>query len=138
MTKITTTIDTATHAVVPRQPTFLMLEFCRPTSLSMAGKIYRAMLATAPLPPSAWQPIESAPRDRDILIYHTYHGWVQAHYDAGGWTETLEGREYYGPAWVIGDGLGEEFIEETPEGNFHENITHWTERPDEPPKEDVE
>lgn len=79
MTKITVVIDPATHAIVPREPTDKMylqfMEFATPVvdgdqdcfvwrgDFGNFKAEYAAMLAAAPPHPSAWQPIESAPRD---------------------------------------------------------------------------
>lgn len=70
MTKITITIDTDKHVVLPREPTREMLIAAR--SVHDLSDIiiapYKAMIRTAPPPPSAWQPIESAPRDGTLLL----------------------------------------------------------------------
>jgi uncharacterized protein DUF551 len=81
-----------------------------------------------------WQPIKTAPLDEtDILIFHITHGALQAHYSPGFWTDYLEGREYTGPVWVVGDDIYQVEIEETPEGVSHAEVTHWMPLP-EPPK----
>jgi len=79
------------------------------------------------------KPIINAPRDGTyILVYHTTHGWVEAHFCPGAWFNTQEGREYDGPVWVIGDSIVQEEVEETPEG-FHDGpITHWMTTPGKP------
>lgn len=80
-----------------------------------------------------WQPIATAPRDEThILLFTTVHGQVEAWFSAGGWSETIDGREYDGPVWVCGDDAFQIEIEEIPDGYHDGAATHWMPLPEPP------
>jgi hypothetical protein len=86
---------------------------------------------------TAWQPIETAPRDGEtnIELFTTSHGIVQAWYSPGRWFDFYEGREYDGAVWVCADDAFQIEVEELPNNKFHDGAaTHW--RPLPPPPED--
>lgn len=73
-----------------------------------------------------WRPIDTARLDgSDVLIYSTAHGVVQAHFDKGGWHDTMEGREYDGPVWVCGDDAWQIEVEWSEDGYWHAEAIAW-------------
>jgi hypothetical protein len=87
------------------------------------------------------QSIETAPRDgTPILIFERSHGWLQAWFAPGEWTNHHEyGDEYSGPVWVVGDDLHQFEVEEYPDGLDDGSVTHWMPLPNSPqdvPNED--
>ena len=53
------------------------------------------------------KPMRDAPTDgSSILLLHEHHGWIEGRFGAGSWSEDpINGREYSGDAWVLGDDL---------------------------------
>ena len=76
---------------------------------------------------SAWQPIKTAPRDGSyILLYSRIHGVLQSYFAPGRWREIMEGREYEGPVWIVGDDLHQFEVEESESGFWDDpDVTHW-------------
>lgn len=73
-----------------------------------------------------WHPIETAPRDgTDILIFTTVHGITQARFARGEWSHTIDGDEYDGPVWVCGDDAWTIEVEESEDGFYDAEATHW-------------
>lgn len=62
-------------------------------------------------------PMEDAPRNGDqVLLYHRHHGWVQAWFSQGEWSDDtpISPREYSGSVWVCGDDAYQVEVEEYP------------------------
>jgi len=75
--------------------------------------------------------MKDAPRDGSrILIKHSVHGWIEASYDAGYWTHSMDGDEWNGPVWVCGDDITQIEIEETPNELFEPEALGWLELPE--------
>lgn len=71
-----------------------------------------------------------APRDETkILLKHSIHGWIEAYFSKGYWTESREIREYMGSVWVCGDDLCQIDVEETIEGYDEPEALGWLELP---------
>jgi len=80
-----------------------------------------------------WMPIETAPLDETEILILTSRGVTQARFSPGEWTTHHEyGPEYSGAVWVCCDDTWQVEIEETPEGNFHGEATHWMPLPEAP------
>lgn len=61
--------------------------------------------------------MDTAPRNGDtILLYHRIHGWVQAWFSPGEWSDDtpISPREYSGAVWVCGDDAYQIEVEEYP------------------------
>lgn len=87
-----------------------------------------------------WQPIETALYQKDVydgaeILLLTTIGITQARFDAGGWTENQEGREYDGAVWVCCDDQWQIEIEDAgPEFAdwYYGMATHWSRLPPPP------
>jgi hypothetical protein len=67
------------------------------------------------------KPMSTAPRNETtVLLKHSIHGWIEAYFSPGSWSETHNGREYSGSVWVCGDDLCQIEAEEIPGGGFDE------------------
>jgi hypothetical protein len=80
------------------------------------------------------RPITTAPRDETmILVYHKTHGWVSAYYAPSRQYEHHElGTQYEGAAWIIGDDILQEEVEEANGEYYDGQITHWMPYPETP------
>jgi hypothetical protein len=80
-----------------------------------------------------WRPIDTAPLDgSDVLLYTTNHGVTQAHFDKGGWYDTIEGREHDGPVWVCGDDAWQIEVEWAEDSYWHAEAIAWQPVPTSP------
>lgn len=73
-----------------------------------------------------WQPIETAPKEHDKLLFL---GWAGEAVDIGGW-DTDPRAETPRPFWNWNDGRGREYMRRDPP-------THWMALPDPPPVQGV-
>lgn len=65
----------------------------------------------------AWLSMDDAPRNgTDILLLHRVHGVIQGRFSQGEWSEATPDhpREYSGSAWILGDDVAAEEVEELP------------------------
>lgn len=89
---------------------------------------------------SEWKGMDTAPLDgTTVLLYHEHHGAIQGYFVPLERYDTMDGTEWSGDCWVLGDGLLEEPVERCFVGPDDESgIDHLMIRAWMPAPEDLE